>query len=502
MREQDILNAIDEVDLKYVTQAWENTQPPTEEKQRLGDKRRGGFAAIGTGIAAALLVGFVAITYMRGNPRLPINSETSNAGISPAVSIPVTSESSAVTSGNSGETSEVSKSSVPSVSSVTSVPVVVDSDIRSGELYGPDKETFTYSENDDGMGIITRDGDKTIITYNDFVYLGAPKNIFSNLTNPGFFIPYEYGFINEAVLKLYKQEVPYKRFYVGDKYHDLTLSSAKTVFVQGDPQEKRGKELKSMVAEFEGTTKFPAFIYCIKNTYYAVPMPENVPGRGANKIPAMSLLKTNWNSEYETESARINLADHGIARVYTDVVIRLNNPEEFGLADLISDDKGFGMVSIELSDIHIEYDPTSSKSGVDLTTASIESIEATPTDWNGTYENTTDAYTTIDNYFRRYVFDTYGLSDRTESYTLLNVTETTEDVEKIREELMGRNPGETPKNPDCAELIHDYEVIYYDGKNMVTATCRLIHDEGFSDLWAVLLSQTINTVEGNYIQPR
>lgn len=493
MREQDILNAIDEVDLKYVTQAWENTQPSTEEKRRLSDKRRVNFAAIGAGIAAVLLAGFVTVTFMRGSARLPVNSNTSNAGVTPGISVSDTSD-------NSGETSKAPQSSD---SAVTSEPTVVDVN-RKDELYAPDGTTFTYDKNDEHCSISSNG---TTITFDNFAYLGEPKNVYNSITNPNFFVMSSEAFggagvENKAMLKLCEQEVPYKRFYVGDKYHDLTLVSAKTVYmgVGGDDQLWRGNRLLSMAADFEGTTKFPAVIYSYDGVYFAIPMPQNVPGGGTYRIPAMSFLQTDYNGDFTTKGAFTPVNDNVLA--HSDVVIRLNNPEAFGLADMINEG---AVVSVELTDVHVEY--STARSGVrdvDLTTASIESIELLPLDWGSTYEKTTDAYTTIENYFREYVFDAYGLTDRTNRYTLLSVTETTEDVEKIREELSnaGQNPGETPKNPDCAELIHDYEVTYYDGKNKVTAACRLIHDEGFSDLWAVLSSQTINTVEGDYIEPR
>ncbi len=492
MRNRDILNAIDEIDLKYVTQAWENTIPPTDEPIRLNDKRRVNFAAIGAGAAAVILAGFVTLTYMRGGLHLPTNSGESDHGFTPGVSVSDgTSENSGDTSDNSRATTskapENSDSTVSVPETESNTGVTEHHHIR-GELYAPDKQTFTFDEYD-GECIVTIDGDSNIITYDNFVYLGAPQNIYNSISKPDFFVPdseaFGTGVINGAMLDLYKQEVPYKRYYVGDKYGDLTLASAKTVFIQGFD---RGKDLISMVAEFDGTTKLPVIIYCYDGVYFAIPFGENIPGGGGQNIPAMSFLNTNNLGDYITNGGFTPISSYLLA--YTDVVIRLNNPEEFGLANMISDSKGFAIAVMELGDVHVEYNPASSKRDVDLTTATIKSAEATPIDWSPTYKKTADAHTTIENYFREYVSRTKIPEEV--NFKLLSVKETTADVEQIRAELSAVNPGEKPKNPDCAELIHDYEVVYSDGEENVTATCRLIYDKGGTGVWAVISSRTID----------
>lgn len=495
MRKQDLLNAIDELDLKYVTQAWENTQPSTDEKLRLGDTRHERFAIFGAGIAAALLVGFVALTYMRGDSRLPTNSGESDYGFTPG--------GISETSVTSGETSKNTEStvSVPNNDSNVSVPKTESDDtsvtspvFRTGELYAPDKKTFTYSEGD-GECRFEGDGDTPTVVFDNFVYLGSPQNIYNSLTNPNFFVQFSEelsrsGVVNKAMLNLYKQEVPYQRFYVGDKYGDLTLTSAKTVFIHGGMEEARGNNLKSMVAEFEGTTKLPAIVFQYDGVYFAIPIPENVPGGGGNKIPAMSLLKTDSDGKYKTEGASTPISVN--LQAYSDVVIRLNNPEEFGLADMTSG-KGHMLVSIELGNIHVEYDPASEKRDVDLTTASIVNVTPITKDYNKmNYDKTTDVHSTIENYFRAYV--SWSGEGHLDDLTLLSIKETTESVEKIREELSTVNPGETPQNPECAELIHDYEVVYSDEVNTVTATCRLIFDQNNTNVWAVISSQTLDSV--------
>lgn len=508
MRERDILNAIDEIDLKYVTQAWEDTQPSTEEKLRLGDKRRVNFAAIGAGAAAVILAGFVTLNFMRGGLHLPTNSQNSNAGMTPGVSVSDgTSENSADTSDNSRVTTSKapensdSTVSVPNNDSTVSVPNTESNtsadghDHFKGKLYAPDKQTFTYECGDGSR--LEMNGDTPTVVFDNFVYLGAPQNIYNSISNPTFFVTDSDAFggagvLNKAMLKLYKQEVPYKRYYVGDKYGDLTLASAKTVFVHGGLEEARGNNLMSMVAEFEGTTKLPVIIYYYDGVYFAIPFGQNIPGGGKQNIPAMSFLETEWGGEYTTKGAFTPISSY--LQAYSDVVIRLNNPEEFGLADMISDDKGFAIAVMELGDVHAEYNPASSKRDVDLTTATIKSAEATPIDWSATYKKTTDAHTTIENYFRDYIFDMTGIPPEAVNFKLLSVKETTESVEKIREELSAVNPGETPKNPDCAELIHDYEVVYNDGENNVTATCRMILDQNNTNVWAVIRSMTLDSV--------
>lgn len=479
MKKQDLLNAIDELDLKYVTQAWEDTQPSTEEYQRLGDKRHGLYAAIGAGIAAVLIFGIVTIAYMRGNARIPIDLLPSNTGIMSE------SPASEAASDNSDETNE----------NIESNTNVVDNEFLSGELYAPDKETFTYEEND-GQCTIIRDGDTSMIVFDNFVYLGTPQNTYNSLTNPNFFVMDSEAFggmgvVNGAMLKLYKQEVPYKRFYVGDKYGDLTLVSAKTVFNKGNPQLARGKELMSMVAEFDGTTTFPAMIYCYDGVYFAIPMCENIPGGGGNKIPAMSFLETDWDGEYTTSGAHTPLTTNGSVQAYTDVVIRLNNPEEFGLADMVSE-KGYATVNLELGDVHIEYNPTSDKRDVDLTTASIVRADPYVNEFNSfNYDKTTDLNSTIESYLRAYI--SWSGAGHLDDLTLTSVNEITAGVEKIREELTAVNPGESALNPDCAELIHDYEVVYSDGVNNVIVTCRMILDQNNTNVWAVISSQTISS---------
>lgn len=509
MRNRDILNAIDEIDLKYVTQAWENTTPPTDEPIRLNDKRRVNFAAIGAGAAAVILAGFVTMTYMRGGLHLPTNSQNSNTGITPGVSV------SDVTSENSGETSENSRAttskapensdstvSVPNNDSNVSVPETESNNTSAdehdhfkGELYAPDKQTFTYECGDGSR--LEMSGDTPTVVFDNFVYLGSPQNIYNSISNPDFFVTDSDAFggagvLNKAMLKLYKQEVPYKRYYVGDKYGDLTLASAKTVFIHGGLEEARGNNLVSMVAEFEGTTKLPVIIYYYDGVYFAIPFGQNIPGGGKKNIPAMSFLETEWGGEYTTKGAFTPISSY--LQAYSDVVIRLNNPEEFGLADMISDDKGFAIAVMELGNVHVEYNPASSKRDVDLTTATIKSAETTPIDWSASYKKTTDAHTTIENYFRDYVIDSTGKLPEAVNFKLLSVKETTKSVEEIRENLimLSSNPDSSPLNPDCAELIHDYEVVYNDGEKNVTATVRLIYDKGETCVWAVVSSREIS----------
>lgn len=504
MRNRDILNAIDEIDLKYVTQAWENTIPPTDEPIRLNDKRRVNFAAIGAGAAAVLLAGFVTLTYMRGGLHLPTNSQNSNTGITPGVSV------SDVTSENSGETSENSRAttskapensdntvSVPNNDSTVSVPnnnsTGETHDHYSGTLYAPDKQTFTYECGDGSR--LEMNGDTPTVVFDNFVYLGSPQNIYNSISNPNFFVTDSDAFggagvLNKAMLKLYKQEVPYKRYYVGDKYGDLTLTSAKTVFVHGGLEEARGNNLMSMVAEFDGTTKLPVIIYHYDGVYFAIPFGENIPGGGKQNIPAMSFLEKEWGGEYTTNGAFTPISSY--LQAYSDVVIRLNNPEEFGLANMISDSKGFAIAVMELGDVNVKYYAPSSMRDVDKTTATIKSVETTPIDWSASYKKTTDAHTTIENYFRHYVINSPGKLPEAVNFKLLSVKETTADVEQIRAELSAVNPGDTPKNPDCAELIHDYEVTYSDGEKNITATCRMILDQNNTNVWAVISSREIS----------
>lgn len=502
MRERDILNAIDEIDLKYVTQAWENTQPPTEEKRRLGDRRRVNFAAIGAGAAAVILAGFVTMTYMRGGLHLPTNSQNSNAGMTPGVSVSDgTSEKSGISEAPENSDSTVS---VPNNDSNVSVPETESNNTSAdehdhfkGELYAPDKQTFTYECGDGSR--LEMSGDTPTVVFDNFVYLGSPQNVYNSISNPDFFVTDSDAFggagvLNKALLKLYKQEVPYKRYYVGDKYGDLTLASAKTVFIHGGLEEARGNNLVSMVAEFEGTTKLPVIIYYYDGVYFAIPFGQNIPGGGKKNIPAMSFLETEWGGEYTTKGAFTPISSY--LQAYSDVVIRLNNPEEFGLADMISDDKGFAIAVMELGNVHVEYNPASSKRDVDLTTATIKSAETTPIDWSASYKKTTDAHTTIENYFREYVIDSTGKLPEAVTVKLWSVRETT-DVEKIRAELSAVNPGDTPKNPDCAELIHDYEVEYNDGENNITAKCRMILDQNNTNVWAVISSMTISSHPGD-----
>ncbi len=498
MRKQDLLNAIDEVDLKYVTQAWENTQPSTDEKQHLGDKHHGRLAAFGAGIAATLLIGFVAVTYMRGNPRLSSNSGGDNskpAGIAPGVSV----------SAQTSEPPESSDSAVTSIPKTESTSDIGVHEVLQGTLYGPDKQTFTYNEND-GESTITKDGTMTTITYDDFVYLGEPKNTYNSFMNPSFFVPHSEAFggvgvANHAMLKLYEQEVPYRRFYVGEKYGDLTLRSAKTTFLDFDRHSDSANVLTDMVltnmrAEFDGTTKMPVIIYCYDDVYFAIPFSENVPTGGGNQIPVMSFLTPDNDGGYMTTGALTPITADGSVMAHTDVVIRLNNPEAFGLADMISE-KGYAIVFMELGDVVTEYSDSSSGSGkreVDLTTAAIVDISQLGRDFSAMRpESTTDPYTTIENYFRAYVADTRFPTD---DYKLLSANPIAKSDEEIRDELSRVNPGAKPLNPDCAELIQDYEVMYFDGENNVTATCRLIYDKSNTNVWTVISSRTISSEQG------
>lgn len=443
---KDLLNAIDELDPKYVTAAWENTQPPEQRTMRLGDKSspkrivgRVVSACAGAVVAATLVL--FAVKLIPG-------------GIS-------------ISTNDSLTASENSNNTTPSDNESSSGVLESDS---THKLYGPDGQWFEYDENDEHTNVTTNGG-TTTITFDNFIYAGEPRNNYNIFTDPCFFTDKA---PNSAMIKLYEQKVPFERRYVGEKVNSvLTVRTAKTVFVK----DENGTRLESMTAEFDGIAYMYTIIFGGDDGYYAVAMDSDT-----TAIPIMTSL---YGDESGYDSAEIftpiSIDTKPRVMSYTDHIVKLENPNGLDI-DGITGKKGYAVVKMELTDVRATYSRNwIEQKPADMTTASVIEIAEPGDNFNGLgYERTNDALTTIENYLKAHLANMDVKIKSAAEITGKNDTAKKRlDVNAVSS-LQYKSP-----NPEYAELIHDYEIDFFDRD--FKYWCRLVYDEN-SDIWTVIAS--------------
>lgn len=236
MKTDDLFNAINDIDTKYVTDAWNDTEPEADtmviyESETKTSKAKifGVVAAFAALISAACLAVYIRVNQLPNDNITPPDSAVGSAGVS-------------------------------GTSSTASEPPSADSDMPI-KLYGPDLVQIKYG---DVLGVTLPDG-KSVAAENfdpdnwesiicdGFTYL-APSHGRS-------YTSIEYGVDNDDLFGVDSGTVikdnNYKRYNVGDKYGGLTVKSAMTIFHKNSNAE--GK-LWECIVEFEGEVTVNAYI--------------------------------------------------------------------------------------------------------------------------------------------------------------------------------------------------------------------------------------------------
>lgn len=207
MTEKDLFNAINEIDTKYITDAWQNTEaePLTIENGKTSKlKIFATAAAFAAAVAAICLVVYIRINY-------------------PDVTLP----------------------------NNNSLSVHSPGDVLPSDIHGPDDVRITYGDvteviGEDGKTFaaddITADNWQRIVC-DGFTYLAMPFNFVNHRQDP--------------VSPL--EPLSYKRWNVGDTFNGLTVKSASTVFqyhYKGDPTFTPNE----CSVEFDGTASVDGYI--------------------------------------------------------------------------------------------------------------------------------------------------------------------------------------------------------------------------------------------------
>lgn len=344
MRTDDLFNAINDIDIKYVSDAWNDTEPETdtmviyESTSKVSKAKIFGvvtaFAAL---ISAACLAVYIRVNQLPNNNVTPPDSAVGSSGIS----------------GTSGELH----------ASDGDMPI---------KLYGPDLVQIKYG---DVTGVTLPDGKAVAaenfdpdnwesIVCDGFTYLAPPhEHSYTNVQFPEL----NWDDLVNRGDETCAAENYYKRFNVGDKYGDLTVKSAMTTFHKNS--EAEGK-LWECIVEFEGEVTINAYIIreiganYINNAFCCVPMFNEC------TLPVMSFQEDGdgyaskaYAGEYLSGEFKYS-SEYPSFYLYNDNGIRLQN---------VVGDKNYAAVTMKISDIHMESFTYSTKIN-DYITASIEEI--------------------------------------------------------------------------------------------------------------------------------
>ncbi|MDE7362059.1 MAG: hypothetical protein K2N38_09020 [Oscillospiraceae bacterium] len=252
MNDKDLFNAINEIDEKYVTAAWNDTDINSDtvvirESGRPSKMRIIGLAAACVGVLGAA---FLAV-HIRVNqlPQDGLTPPADGIGVSDASIIGT------VVSGAS-PIYHFGTEYPPRSNSKEPLPIT---------LYGPDnvqitKADVTCVDTPDGKMISADefDGDGWLrVECDDITYLAPPTGLSTNsLDDPELYADYalpSYGFDMGSF-----DNSDYKRYNVGDKYGALTLMSAKSIFRNNGSSP--GECLTMCFAGFEGSVTLDAYL--------------------------------------------------------------------------------------------------------------------------------------------------------------------------------------------------------------------------------------------------
>lgn len=330
MKTDDLFNAINDIDTKYVTDAWNDTEPVADTMIIYESETKTSKAKI-FGIAAAfaaLLSAACLAVYIRVN-QLP------NENITPPDSALVSAETSN-TSGTSGTVID---------------PLLAERDMPI-KLYGPDLVQIKYG---DVLGVTLPDGKAVAaadfdpdnwesIICDGFTYL-APSQGRS-------YTSIEYGADNDDLFGADSgaaiENNNYKRFNVGDTYGGLTVKSAMTIFHKNS--EAAGKLWECMV-EFEGEVTVNAYIIreisanTIGDPFRCVMMPNEC------TLPIMSPTANGEGYASKVYTGEYLSGEFRYRSEYP--TFHIENGNDIWLANVVGD-RNYAAVTMKISDIRMD----------------------------------------------------------------------------------------------------------------------------------------------------
>ena len=342
MTEKDLFNAINDIDEKQITNAWNNTafdnEPIVIRSSGRGVSKAAVFgtvAAFAGLISAACLAVFIRVnTPPRNNVIDDPDSSASRSGTA-----------SNLMSGNE-------------------LPF---------DLFGPDYVQIKYS---DITGAHTSDGtivkaadfdpdDWSDIICGDFTYLAqATANNFNSIDSPEKFDGDEDALLG---FDFGSSAHTYKRYNTGDKFGGLTVKSAYTMFknISGTTPSKLGESY----VRFDGTAVVDAYIIREENGTFLKCVPMN----REFALPVMSMKAQARNEFYTTRySGSYSYGEFKYSTHYPNS-FTLVNGDDFN-TDRFFNGKNYAAVTLTLSDIQMAWNADDTKDNFIL--AEIDEIEA------------------------------------------------------------------------------------------------------------------------------
>lgn len=346
MKTDDLFIAINDIDTKYVTDAWNDTEPEADamviyESVSKTSKTKifGVIAAFAALISAACLA-----VYIRVN-QLPNDNITTPDSVLVSAGVSVTS-------------------------SMGSEPPSADSDMPI-KLHGPDLVQIKYG---DVLGVTLPDG-KAVAAENfdpdnwesilcgGFTYLAPSQG--RNYTSVEFSPDNNELFGKDSGTTIENNN--YKRYNVGDKYGGLTVKSATTIFHKNS--EAEGK-LWECIVEFEGEITINAYIIreisanTRNNSFRCIPMPNEC------TLPIMSPI-----ADGEGYVSKVYIGEYlsGEFKYRSEYpTFFLENDNDIWLANVVGD-KDYAAVTMKISDIRMDCLTYSTQTN-DYIVANIEEI--------------------------------------------------------------------------------------------------------------------------------
>lgn len=491
MNNKDLLDAIDELDTKYVTAAWENTQPPEQRAFHIGGAPKKSVGKIISSVSCAAAAIAAVFLTARFIPRIGRSNAPAVGGVTTVESSEPETYNSPASSGTPGTSVPPDTSAEPETSTIGA-----PSALKDPILYAPDGAQLDYRSENEHI-FIQYERAFTRITYDNFAYLARPMNNYNNIEQPKF---YTYNGIDNTMRRLYDVIPEYKRFLVGDRYEDLTVKKAETTFVKlNDTTEvsddwmlrKDGASyIDHMSVEFDGITKIDAIIIPTKDIgsgYFAVPLCSET------NIPAVCPIYANNSEEYYNTIRTAGISDENrrseIMSDY-DVKVELNNPWDFSLPEIMSEN-GVAVATLALSDITAEYNQ-SNNSSIKATIVDMDINFFVEGIQNRYYNHSSEVDETIASY-NNVMYGYNPNAEKTpEDLGIIAVAELREDDEEAKL-LLDKccDPINRDPNPDYAYLLRDFKV---ELRNGFFYYYRMAYDPE-TELWTVVKAATFNGTE-------
>lgn len=330
MTTNDLFNTINDIDTKYVTDAWNNTEPETDTMVIYESTKTSKVKIFGVVAAFAALISAACLAvYIRVN-------ELPQGNITPP------------DSGSVGS------------SNPTGITVDRSADLPV-ELFGPDYVRIKYG---DVTGVTLPDGKAVAaesfdpdnwetIVCDGFTYLEVPSgNGCTNAQYPSAdpLIFEENG--DDLFPDFFPRNKGYRRFNVGDKYGNLTVKSAMTIFKNNSST--AASKLWECIVEFDGSVSINAYI--VRDIEKSRGAMLCVPMRFDCSLPVMFPMLNGSGDEFVNKAYFGEYLSGEFKYRSEYPSFYLENDNNYYLANVFTD-KDYAAVTLKISDVRMDCCP-------------------------------------------------------------------------------------------------------------------------------------------------